>query len=229
MAMARSRSPWRPTLPTPGVDRSRSRGTRCPCSRPPVPMRLLPLPTQRARAAERGRPSLFLPRTGARGPRPATTLGSRSRPERVAMAMARSRSPWRSTRSTSGVDRSRSRGRRSPCSRPRAAYSRSVATTVSVPTDPRPGVTRTVRVTTSGPQCNWTASTCKLLDHDRFRGLTMSVPRMWTSPRRLTPGTPCVLGTTPGCGSAGNRGAAAVAAVLARPHVPPRVERWRAV
>jgi len=31
--------------------------------------------------------------------------------------------------------------------------------TISVPTDPRPGVTRTVRVTTSGPQCNWTAST----------------------------------------------------------------------
>jgi hypothetical protein len=32
-------------------------------------------------------------------------------------------------------------------------------TTISVPTDPRPGVTRTVRVTASGPQCDWTAST----------------------------------------------------------------------
>jgi Putative binding domain, N-terminal len=32
-------------------------------------------------------------------------------------------------------------------------------TTVSVPSDPRPGVTRSLKVTTSGPQCNWTAST----------------------------------------------------------------------
>ena len=32
-------------------------------------------------------------------------------------------------------------------------------TTISVPPDPRPGVTRTLRVTTSGPQCDWTAST----------------------------------------------------------------------